>query len=55
MNHNEKLRRLRERKHELEAFRYPSPGAVREHADIIRRLQALHEEAQNALLDPQEG
>lgn len=50
MSRNEKLRRLRERKAELEAFRHPSPGSVREHADIILKLQKLHEEAQEDAL-----
>lgn len=47
MSHNEILAELRSRKAELEGFRYPSPASVREHAEIIRKLQKLHEEAQN--------
>lgn len=46
MTRNERMTRLRARKAELEGFRYPSPGTIREMADIIRRLQELHEEAQ---------
>lgn len=45
-SHNEQLSALRARKAELEAFRHPSPASVREHAEIIRQLQKLHEEAQ---------
>lgn len=43
---NETLAQLRARKHELEGFHYPSPAAVREHAEIIRKLQAIHEQEQ---------
>lgn len=50
LSKNERLSKLRQRRHELEGFRNPSPGAMRELADLIRKMQAIHEEAQEDAL-----